>query len=118
LALMEQHGQDKRWFYATASAGSDPGSGSTGNVRYDFPNASTASADFHVYAVDWSADQVVFSVDGETIVASTFTSSSPFYSIPEYIVLDVALGGTMGGDIDNTDFPMEMVVDYVRVYEF
>jgi beta-glucanase (GH16 family) len=117
LALMEQYGQDKSWFYASATAGSAPGSGSTGNLRYDFANATTASTDFHVYALDWYDDHVVFTVDDDTVGSGTFTTTSPLYVTPEYIVIDLALGGTMGGAIDNADFPMDMIVDYVRVFE-
>jgi beta-glucanase (GH16 family) len=118
LALMEQYGQDKSWFYVAAHAGSASGSGDTGNVKYTFASATTASADFHVYSVDWYADHIVFQVDGIEITRTTFTASSPFYAIPEYLILDLALGGGMGGTIDNNAFPMDMMVDYVRVYSF
>jgi beta-glucanase (GH16 family) len=118
LALMEQYGQDKSWFYASANAGNAAGSGSTGYVEYDFTDAATASAEFHLYSADWYTDHVDFAVDGNPIVTATYATVSPFYSVPEYLVLDVALGGTMGGNIDNTAFPMDMVVDYVRVYAF
>ena len=61
---------------------------------------------------------LVFQVDGQTILTSTYAPSSPFYRIAEYFVLDVALGGDMGGAVDNSAFPMQMIVDYVRVYAF
>jgi beta-glucanase (GH16 family) len=118
LALMEQHGQDKSWFYASAIAGSGNGSGDTGNVKYTFPDATTASSDFHVYSLDWYADHIAFQVDGIEIRRTAFATSSPFSTIPEYLILDLALGGTMGGAIDTTAFPMDMMVDYVRVYSF
>ena len=116
LALLEQYGQDKSWFYVSATAG---GASDTGNVQYTFPNPNTStSSDFHVYSVDWYTDHIVFQVDGNEITRMTFTASSPFATIQEYLVLDLALGGTMGGTIDPDAFPMEMVVDYVRVYSF
>jgi hypothetical protein len=118
LALVEQYGQDKSWFYTSANAGTAVGSGSTGNVKYTFPNATTASNDFHVYSLDWYSDHIVFQVDGIEITRTTFATSSPFYTVPEYLVLDLALGGNMGGIIDSSAFPMDMVVDYVRVYSF
>ena len=118
LALLEQYGQPqaKSWFYAGAYADGSPGSGDKRNNRHDFLNATTASTDFHIYSVDWSSNQVVFQVDGVEITRTSFGTSSPFYSIPEFITLDVAVGGNMGGDIDPNAFPMDMVVDYVRVY--
>jgi beta-glucanase (GH16 family) len=118
LALLDQYGQDKSWFYASANAGTAMGSGSTGNVKYTFPNATTASSDFHVYSLDWTSDHIVFQVDGIEITRTTYATSSPFYTTPEYLVLDLALGGNMGGTIDSSAFPMDMVVDYVRVYSF
>jgi hypothetical protein len=118
LAMVEQYGQDKSWFYATAYAPNTQGSGVTPKTKYTFSNATTASAEFHVYALDWYYDHLVFQVDGNVILTSSYAPSSPFYSIAEYLVLDVAVGGDMGGDVDNTAFPTEMVVDYVRVYQF
>jgi beta-glucanase (GH16 family) len=118
LALMEQYGQDKSWFYSQVSAGNAAGSGSTDSIQYTFPNATTASADFRLYSLDWYSDRVVFKVDGNLIMTSNYDPSSPLYSVPEYIILDVAIGGSMGGTVDNNGFPMDMVVDYVRVYSF
>jgi beta-glucanase (GH16 family) len=117
LSLMEQYGQDKSWFYSTVYAGSAAGSGSTDKIAYDFPDATTASTDFHVYSVDWYTDHVVFQVDGDEILSSAYATTSPLHNVTEYLILDVALGGDMGGTIDNTAFPMDMLVDYVRVYE-
>jgi beta-glucanase (GH16 family) len=120
IGLMEQYGQpnDKSWFYASAYADSSAGSGDKRNIRYDFPDDTAASNSFHVYSVDWYADHLVLQVDGDEVMRTSFAASSPFYTTPESIVLDVALGGDMGGTIDTTAFPMDMVVDYVRVYAF
>ena len=114
---MEQHGQDKSVVYSTVYAGDGAGSGSTDNTPFAFPNATAASSEFHVYSLDWYFDHVVFQVDGQEVLSSSYAPSSPLYKITEYVVLDVALGGDMGGKIDNDAFPMDMVLDYVRVYE-
>jgi hypothetical protein len=50
------------------------------------------------------------------VARSDFDTTSPFYTNNFYLIFDVALGGEMGGAIDNDAFPMEMVLDYVRVY--
>lgn len=118
LALVEQYGQDKSWFYSSAYADTTPESGDKRNVRYDFPNSTTASTDFHVYTLDWYSDHLVFQVDGDEIMQTSFGKASPFETTPEYIVLDVAVGGNMGGAVDPEAFPMDMLVDYVRVYGF
>ncbi len=117
LAIMEQWGQDKTWFYATSYADS-VANGNSGNIKYTFPKATTASSDFHLYALDWYSDHLVFQVDGNQILSQPYATTSPFHNIPESITLDLALGGNMGGTIDPNGFPMVMVVDYVRVYAF
>jgi beta-glucanase (GH16 family) len=116
LAIMEQYGQDKSATYSTAFGGGELGSGDVGPVKSTFPDETSASSDFHVYSLDWYADHLVFQVDGAEVTRSTFDKASPLYSIPEYVVLDVALGGDKGGSIKASQFPMEMIVDYVRVY--
>lgn len=116
LALMEQGGQDKSWFFASAYAGG--ASGDTGHIRYDFKDAITASADFHVYSLDWYPDGVVFQVDGNNVTSTNYDATSPFASIPESVVLYLAVGGDLGGEVDTKAFPMDMVIDYVRVFAF
>ena len=39
------------------------------------------------------------------------------FNRPQYILLNLALGGDNGGDIDNAAFPMRYEIDYVRIYE-
>ena len=36
---------------------------------------------------------------------------------PYFLILNLAIGGNWGGDIDDTIFPSEMLVDYVRIYQ-
>jgi beta-glucanase (GH16 family) len=77
---------------------------------------------FHVYAVDWTADALTFSVDDRRMPsfdvsrANQPDGSNPFRK-PHYILLNLALGGTWGRDIDDRIFPQTYLVDYVRVYE-
>lgn len=117
LTLVQQWGQYKSWVHAFALADST-NNGSTGMIRHDFPDAATASADFHRYILDWYSDHLVFQVDEDEIINQPFGSTAPFASIPEYLVLYVAMGGYLGGKVDPDAFPMDMIVDYVRVYAF
>ena len=36
---------------------------------------------------------------------------------PQYILLNLALGGDNGGEIDDKAMPMRYEIDYVRVYQ-
>ena len=79
---------------------------------------------FHLYAVEWTADQMDFFVDDQkyyTVQRSALGSSEaqwPFTQ-PFFLILNVAVGGNWGGQkgVDETIWPQRMEVDYVRVYQ-
>jgi beta-glucanase (GH16 family) len=81
------------------------------------------SAKFHVWRMDWDADSIKLYVDdlllNEIDVTKTFNKDrdgkNPFRH-PHYMILNLAIGGTSGGDPSKTDFPARFEVDYVRVY--
>jgi beta-glucanase (GH16 family) len=77
--------------------------------------------DFHVYALEWSPDRIEALVDGRRYFTfrneGTGSATWPF-DRPQFLVLNLAIGGTWGGQhgIDDSLFPHRMYVDYVRVY--
>jgi beta-glucanase (GH16 family) len=78
--------------------------------------------DFHVYAVEWRPDRIDFFVDKNRYF--TFTNEGKGddvwpYDKPQYLILNIAVGGAWGGQkgIDDAIFPQRMLVDYVRVYQ-
>jgi beta-glucanase (GH16 family) len=79
-------------------------------------------ADFHVYAAEWYPDRVDAFVDGQKYF--TFRNEGagsrtwPFDK-PQFVILNLAIGGTWGGmkGIDDSLFPHRLLVDYVRVYQ-
>jgi beta-glucanase (GH16 family) len=79
-------------------------------------------ADFHVYAVEWYPDHVDAFVDGQKYFTfrneGTGSRTWPFDK-PQFLILNLAIGGTWGGQkgIDDTLFPHRLVIDYVRVYK-
>ena len=122
IDIMEQAGSSKNIVHADSHTNPNQTSTELGNINqmsYTFPNATTASTDYHVYSLDWYADSFSIAVDGNTYAHTTLGMSSPFRNNSFYIILNVAIGGMMGGTVDNENgFPMTMVVDYVRVYEY
>lgn len=75
---------------------------------------------FHVYAMEWSEDSIRFTYDGVKIYTyvnpRTDWKDWPFDN-KFHIILNVAVGGGMGGAITEADWPDSMLVDYVRVYQ-
>jgi beta-glucanase (GH16 family) len=77
---------------------------------------SNATTEFHVYAAEWTASSIKFSVDGNVFYTFSNTSSLPFNQ-NFFIILNVAMGGNFGGAIDPAFTSASMEVDYVRVYQ-
>ena len=82
----------------------------------------TATDSFHVYSLEWDSTYIRYLVDDEPYFFIYNDSNGdedkwPFNN-PQYIILNLAVGGDWGGaqGVDNTAFPMNMLVDYVRVY--
>ena len=80
---------------------------------------------FHIWRMDWDKDYIRIFLDDEllneisldkTINGSIGEGSNPFHK-PQYILLNLALGGDNGGEIDDSVFPMKYEIDYVRVYQ-
>lgn len=81
---------------------------------------------FHIWRMDWDEEAIRIYLDGEllneTLLDETknlnphYTQSHPFRQ-PQYILLNLALGGDNGGEIDESSFPLIYFVDYVRIYQ-
>lgn len=82
------------------------------------------SAKFHVWRMDWTPESIQLYVDDEllntTLLKDTVNADAahdnPFHH-PQYLILNLAVGGTSGGDPSKTGFPARFEVDYVRVYQ-
>jgi beta-glucanase (GH16 family) len=83
------------------------------------PDYATA---FHVYALEWDAGSINIFVDEKKYFSFANEhidyASWPFDQ-PMHLLLNLAVGGDWGGQkgIDNSIFPKQMLVDYVRVYQ-
>lgn len=87
------------------------------------------SADFHIYAVEWAQEELdgkdvirffVDDVQYAEIWETTIDDNDTWpFNRPEYIILNLAIGGTMGGTVDDAIFNQQriMYVDWVRVWQ-
>lgn len=79
---------------------------------------------FHVWRMDWDQQSIELYVDNILLnivnLSETFNEDSdgknPFRQ-PHYIILNLAIGGTAGGDPSETQFPAKYEIDYVRIYK-
>jgi len=76
---------------------------------------------FHSWVMEWDSDTITLSRDGVVKVkydvnSATVGNYNPFRQ-PFYMIMNLAIGGTNGGDPSKTTFPLDYSVDYVRVYQ-
>jgi len=78
---------------------------------------STATSEFHNYTVEWTPDSIKFVVDDEFIHTSFVNSSGTPFNADFFFIMNIAMGGTLGGAIDSAFTQDTMEVDYIRVYQ-
>jgi len=121
IDIMENIGKEPSIVHGTLHAPNYPPEGYT--AAYTLPNGQNFGDDFHVFAVEWEPQQVRLYVDGnlyatDTPAASPIPASWAFDSQPFFLLLNLAVGGDWPGNPDTTtQFPQQMLVDYVRVYQ-
>ena len=116
LDIMEQTGREPTKLFSTTHTTS----GSGGNGAGGATQVSDACTAFHTYQMLWTAQQITFGIDGKAhftyVNAGTGKAQWPF-DAPQFLILNVAIGGDLGGPVDDAIFPVKMEVDFVRVYQ-
>jgi beta-glucanase (GH16 family) len=95
---------------------------SIGTQKTDTIAVPDCSEKFHVYGMEWDAQNITISVDGKAYF--TFTNEHSGYEAwpfdnKMFLLLNVAVGGDWGGQkgVDENIWPQRMEVDYVRVWQ-
>lgn len=86
-----------------------------------FATSPIRADEFNTYGLLWYPDRLVFTVNGSERftyprVAGVDPSQWPFDQ-PFYLLIDQQLGGNWVGKVNASQLPVEMVVDWVRVYQ-
>ena len=114
IDIMEQTGANKditlgtlHWYNTTAN----------GNASYGETTAvADASSDFHLYTVEWSDTSIKIYLDDVNFFQMANDSTLPF-NADFFMILNIAMGGTLGGDIDPSFTEDTMEIDYVKVFQ-
>jgi beta-glucanase (GH16 family) len=89
-------------------------------IGVKWPVTATLSADFHVYALERTAERIDFFLDDQLVQSITVDEVGPGadnpFRKPHYLLLNLALGG-WGGEVDDALLPHQYRIDYVRVFE-
>ena len=116
LDILEQVGSDPTRVFSTVHTSAGSGANGAGAAT----RVLDACSAFHAYQMHWTAQQIQFGIDGK--VHFTYTNQGtgskqwPF-SAPQFLILNLAIGGDLGGPVDDSIFPLQMEIDYVRVYQ-
>ena len=88
------------------------------------PNGGTAKVDidqFNTYGLEWYPDKLVFTLnDKETFIYPRVKDVDPSqwpYDQAFYLLVDQQLGGSWVGKVEPEDLPVQMIVDFVKVYQ-
>lgn len=110
--IMEHWGNNQNYVQSAMHTPSSYG----GTVNLGGQTIATVSSEFHIYTLEWTAQKMVFKVDGVTHYtyepAVKDASTWPF-DAPQYLLLNVA----MQPFIDPNFVSSAMEIDYVRVYQ-
>ncbi|WP_406685161.1 glycoside hydrolase family 16 protein [Seonamhaeicola sp. MEBiC1930] len=89
-------------------------------VNYKATSINNETTEFHLYSAIWTEDSITFMLDG--VEYYTYNPSIkndetwPFYN-DQFLILNIAIGGNLGGAIDPNFDTSTMEIDYVRVYQ-
>ena len=114
IDIMEQKGAEKNRVLGTCHW---LNSSNNSNANHsDNTLISNASSEFHVYTLEWDKNKITMHLDNVKYYELTLNSNLPFHS-DFFIILNIAMGGTLGGVVD-PDFTEDvMEIDYIRVYQ-
>ncbi|MDZ4147953.1 MAG: glycoside hydrolase family 16 protein [Flavobacteriaceae bacterium] len=78
--------------------------------------------EFHVFSIEWTPEKIDFLLDGKVynhVENEHKTTDEWPFDQPFYLKLNIAVGGMLGGrkGIDDSVFPQQMIIDYVRIYQ-
>jgi beta-glucanase (GH16 family) len=120
IDIMENIGREPTLVHGTVHGPGYSGGNGIGAAS-SLPGGAAFTDDFHVYALEWTTNQLKWFVDGQQYFSVTPASlpngTTWVFDRPQFLLLNLAVGGAWPGNPDGTTvFPQRLIVDYVRVY--
>jgi beta-glucanase (GH16 family) len=98
--------------HSASTAGTD---GNGGSVRM-----ASACQNFNLYQMLWTKDYISIGVNGKffhKVLNSGKGNAQWPFNKPQYLLLNLAVGGDWPGPPEDASFPSQFIIDYVRVYQ-
>ena len=116
LDILEHIGHQPGRVFSTVHTAAGSGANGAG-AAVQLPDVCTG---FHDDQMHWTRQSIRFGIDGVThfeyLNLGAGSARWPF-DAPQFLILNVAIGGDLGGQVDDSIFPVRMEVDHVRVYQ-
>ena len=122
IDIMENVGKEPEWIH-----------GSLHSEKYNFKHGNqvtskvsipTNHSEYHTYSVIWTPEYIEFLVDDKAYLKHSYNSEEEPsrweaypHDKPYNILLNLAIGGNWGGEIDNSIMPAYFYIDSVKVYD-
>lgn len=120
IDIMEMVGHHENWIHM--SIHTEEFNHRKGTQKTTAEYIENAVSEFHVYGIEWYPDKIDFFIDDK--IYMTFDKLSNDYKVwpfdqKFYLIMNIAVGGDWGAakGVDNSIFPQQMEIDYVRVYK-
>ncbi|TXD47232.1 family 16 glycosylhydrolase [Polaribacter sp. IC073] len=112
IDILEQRGDDKNTVFSTLHYPGNFGGGGPSQSK----ELTTSTTEFHNYSVEWSAAEIKFAIDNEVYHTLPNDATLPF-NADFFFILNVAMGGTLGGTVDPAFTEDMMEIDYIKVFQ-
>ena len=112
IDIMEHWGGNQNYVQSALHTPSSFG----GTINHGGQYISNATTQFNIYALEWTPEQMVFSVNNNvhyTYNPETQNSDTWPFDLPQYLLMNIAIEQSVESSFTRT----EMEIDYVRVYE-
>ncbi|MGW8314325.1 MAG: family 16 glycosylhydrolase [Bacteroidales bacterium] len=123
IDIVENLGHEPLIVYGTLHYGGQWPNNRSSGTSYTTNSASFAQQ-FHDFALEWEEGEMRWYVDGnlyQTQSGGWYSTAAPFpapFNREFHLLVNLAVGGNWPGDPEaSTQFPQELTLDYIRVYQ-
>lgn len=117
IDIMEQRGQPNDKSYVLGTVHWNNGSVyNPASHSIDSENIENLSNQWHIFTLVWTEDYIKIGVDNNYYYQINTNDSMPF-DASFFFIVNVAIGGTLGGNVDPDFYEDTMEIDYIRVYQ-
>jgi len=116
LDILEQVGSDPTRVFSTVHTASGSGADGVSGIT----QLATACSAFHDYQMLWTPQRATFAIDGRVhhVYENRGIGAAQWpFDAPQFLILNLAIGGNLGGAVDDAIFPVRFEIEHVRVYQ-